>query len=156
MYGICCNNTSFIKFFNSFWYQRLLLFQIKKGVGFKHSVYYGCIKGNGFKLSTNFPMDINSNKPCQLGSDFPRPPASILSGAYFNIAAILLETSASLALLWLTTTLAWTNKRKWSIKKWRNQAKLNATEEDFYFNKFVKFPICLYLRLPSSESTIFS
>ena len=48
-----------------------------------------------------------------------------------------------------------TNKRKWSLKKWRNQAKLNVIAEDFCFNKFVKFTICLYSRLRSSVLTIF-
>ena len=57
--------------------------------------------------------------------------------------------------LWLATRLARTNKRKWSLKKWRNQVKLNAIAGYFYFIKFVKFSVCLYSRLPSSVSTIF-
>ena len=68
---------------------------------------------------------------------------------YFNSLAILFNTSASVVVLWLATMLVRTNKRKWSWKKWRNQAKINAIAEDFFFNKFVKFTICLYSRLPS-------
>ena len=64
-------------------------------------------------------------------------PAPILSGAYFNTPAILFNTSASLVVLWLVATLARTNKRKWSLKKWKNQAKLNAIAENFNFKKFV-------------------
>ena len=64
-------------------------------------------------------------------------PAPILSGAYFNTPAILFNTSASVAVLWLVATLARTNKRKWSLKKWKNQAKLNAIAENFNFKKFV-------------------
>ena len=64
-------------------------------------------------------------------------PAPILSGAYFNTPAIFFNTSASVAVLWLAATLARTNKRKWSLKKWKNQAKLNAIADDFNFKKFV-------------------
>ena len=39
--------------------------------------------------------------------------------------------------LWLAATLARINKRKWSLKKRKNQAKLNAIAEDFNFKKFV-------------------
>ena len=70
----------------------------------------------------------------------------------------MFNTSASVAVLWLATTLARTNKRKWSLKKKKrrgNQAKLSAIAEDFYFNKFVKFTTCLNSRLSSSVPTIF-
>ena len=64
-------------------------------------------------------------------------PAPILSWAYFNTPAILFNTSDSVAVLWLAATLARINKRKWSLKKRKNQAKLNAIAEDFNFKKFV-------------------
>ena len=44
-------------------------------------------------------------------------PAPILSGAYFNTPAILFNTSALVAILWLAATLARTNKRQWNSTK---------------------------------------
>ena len=43
-------------------------------------------------------------------------PATILSWGYFNTPAILFKTSYSVAVLWLTATLARINKRKWSFR----------------------------------------
>ena len=56
-------------------------------------------------------------------------PAPILSWVYFNTPATLFNTSGSVAVLWLTPTLATINKRKWSLKKRKNQPKLNANAE---------------------------
>ena len=64
-------------------------------------------------------------------------PSPISSGLYFNTPAILFNTSDSVTVLWLVATLAKINKRKWSLKKWKSQAKLNAIAEDFSFKKFV-------------------
>ena len=47
----------------------------------------------------------------------------------------LFNTSDSVAVLWLTATLARINTSKWSLKK--NQAKLNAIAEDFSLKKFI-------------------
>ena len=43
-------------------------------------------------------------------------PATILSWGYFDTPAILFKTSDSVAVLWLTATLARINKRKWSFR----------------------------------------
>ena len=64
-------------------------------------------------------------------------PAPILSWAYFNTPAILFNTSDSVAVIWLVAMLATINKRKWSLKEIKNQAKLNAIGEYFSFKKFV-------------------
>ena len=64
-------------------------------------------------------------------------PVLVLSGADFNTPAILFNTSALVTGLWLVATRARTNKRKWSLKNWKNQAKLNTIAEDFYLKKFV-------------------
>ena len=64
-------------------------------------------------------------------------PTPILSGFYFNTPATLFNPSDSVTVLWLVAMLARINKRKWSLKKWKNQAKLNANAEDFSFKKFV-------------------
>ena len=64
-------------------------------------------------------------------------PAPILLWAYYNIPAILFNTSDSVDFLWLAATLARINQRKWSLKKRRNQAKLNAAPQDFSFKKLV-------------------
>ena len=64
-------------------------------------------------------------------------PATIFSGEYFNTSRNFVQH------VWLgggfgsAATLARTNKRKWSLKKRKNQAKLNAMAEDFCFKKFV-------------------
>ena len=60
-------------------------------------------------------------------------PAPIFSWAYFNTPAILFNTSDSVVVLWLAATLARINKRKWSLKNRKTQAKLNAIAEDFSF-----------------------
>ena len=49
----------------------------------------------------------------------------------------MFNTSDSVAVLWLAATLARINKRKWSLKKRKNKAKLNAIAEDFSFKKLV-------------------
>ena len=64
-------------------------------------------------------------------------PAPILSGLYFNNLAVFFNMSDLVVVLWLAATLARINKRKWSLKKRKNQAKLNAIAEDFNFKKFV-------------------
>ena len=64
-------------------------------------------------------------------------PAPILSGPYFNTPAVLFNTSDSVAILWLVAKLTGKNKRKWSLKKRKNQTKLNAIAEDFSFKKSV-------------------
>ena len=60
-----------------------------------------------------------------------------LSGQKFNTPAVLFNTSDSVVVLWVAVMLARINKRKWSLKKRTNQAKLNAILEDFSFKKFV-------------------
>ena len=61
-------------------------------------------------------------------------PAPILAWVYFNTPAILCNTSDSVAVLWLAAMLPRINKRKWSLKKIKNQAKLNAIAEDSSFS----------------------
>ena len=56
-------------------------------------------------------------------------PAPILSGLYFNNLAVFFNMSDLVVVLWLAATLARINKRKWSLKKRKNQAKLNAIAE---------------------------
>ena len=68
--------------------------------------------------------------------DLSSTPAPILSGAYLDTPAILFNTSDLVTVLWLAT-LARIYKRKWSLKKRKIQAKLNAIAEDFSFKKFV-------------------
>ena len=68
--------------------------------------------------------------------DLSSTPAPILSGAYLDTLAILFNTSDLVTVLWLAT-LARIYKRKWSLKKRKIQAKLNAIAEDFSFKKFV-------------------
>ena len=68
--------------------------------------------------------------------DLSSIPAPILSGAYLDTPAILFNTSDLVTVLWLAT-LARIYKRKWSLKKRKIQAKLNAIAEDFSFKKFV-------------------
>ena len=77
-------------------------------------------------------------------------PAPYLSGTYFNTSVILFSTSGSVAILCLAATLPRINKRMWSSKKEKNQAKLNAIAQDFSLRE-----ICLYSRLPCSVPTIF-
>ena len=62
-------------------------------------------------------------------------PAPILSGEYFNTSAILFNMSALVAVFWLVATLART--KKVTIKKKKNQAKLNALVEDIKLKKSV-------------------
>ena len=64
-------------------------------------------------------------------------PAPILSWAYFNTPAILFNRFDSVAVLWLTTTLARINKRKWSLKKEKIKQILNAIAENFSLKKIV-------------------
>ena len=61
-------------------------------------------------------------------------PAPIFLWAYFNTPAILFNASDSVAVLWLVATLTRINKRKWSLKKRNNRAKLNAIAKDFSFS----------------------
>ena len=62
-------------------------------------------------------------------------PAPILSWAYFNTPAILFNRSDSVAVLWLAAKLARLNKRKWSLKKVKQN--LNAIAEDFSLKNIV-------------------
>ena len=62
-------------------------------------------------------------------------PAHILSWAYFNTPAILLNRSDSVAVLWLAATLARINKRNWSLKNEKIKQNLNAIAEYFSLKK---------------------
>ena len=64
-------------------------------------------------------------------------PARILSWAYFNTPAILLNRSDLVVVLWLAATFARINKRKWSLKKEKIKQNLNAIAEDFSLKKIV-------------------
>ena len=65
-------------------------------------------------------------------------PAPTLS-AYFNTPAILFNRSDSVAVLWSAVTLARINKRKWSLKKIKQN--LNAIAEVFSLNKSVHIQV---------------
>ena len=64
-------------------------------------------------------------------------PARILSWAYFNTPAILLNRSDLVAVLWLAATFARINKRKWSLKKEKGKQNLDAIVEDFSLKEIV-------------------
>ena len=55
----------------------------------------------------------------------------------FNTPNILCNTSASVV-LWLATTLARTNKRKWSLKNGKIKQNLMQFQEYFKFNRETK------------------
>ena len=116
---------------------------------------YGCIGGKGSKVSS-FSNKFKIFSLIHRHRQFFHDPQH----QFYQERTLIRQQFCStrlpwLSVLWLAITLARTNKRKWLLKKWRNQAKLNAIAEDFYFNKFVKFTICLYSRLPYSVPIIF-
>ena len=100
----------------------MLLFQIKKG--FKPSAHYECIRGrkterssfsNKFKIFSlihRYHQFVHDHQFCS--TRLPRWRFCVL-----------------------VTMLARTNKRKWSLKKWRNYAKLSAIAEDFYLTNLL-------------------
>ena len=63
--------------------------------------------------------------------------APILSWAYFNTPAILVNRADSVGVLWLAATLAGINKREWSLKKEKIKQNLNAIAKDFSLKKLV-------------------
>ena len=126
---------------------------------YAHYAHYGCKRGRGFELSrfsrcTLIQISLEYSVSFIIIGSFPTTPSTNFVKSVQYDSAILFNTSASVVVLWLAATVARTNKRKLSLKNWGNQAKLNAIAEDFYFNKFVKFTISLYSRLPSSGPTI--
>ena len=92
-----------------------------------------CHSKNNFHIvwSIFTSIQIFSRTHCYLSTT----PSPILPWAYFNTPAILFNRSDSVAVLWLAAKLARLNKRKWSLKKVKQN--LNAIAEDFSLKNIV-------------------